>query len=80
MSQTIETIAVPVPTPKKRRAAIVGTAGTWKRVPWADQDLDIFGLNDGYMLGMRAGYSQGLPRIAGWYERRLRDIRISDGC
>lgn len=69
MSQTTEQITVPAPTPPPRkRAAIVGTANTWKLVPWADPDLDVFGLNDGYILGMRAGHPQGLPKMTGWYD------------
>jgi hypothetical protein len=52
----------------RKAGAIVGTAGTWKLCPWDDTSIDIFGLNDGYVLGMRAGYPQGLPRANGWYD------------
>ena len=52
---------------KPRRAAIVGTAPTWRLTPWTDPDLDIFGLNDGYALGWRIGLP-ALPRATGWYD------------
>jgi hypothetical protein len=51
----------------EKRAAIVGTANTWKETPWHDTGLDIFGLNDGYALGWRKGWA-GLPRANGWYD------------
>jgi hypothetical protein len=51
----------------ERKAAIVGTAQTWKLAPWNDLSVDIFGLNDGYALGWRVGLP-GLPRASGWYD------------
>lgn len=56
-----------MPDQPLKRCAIVGTAQTWKQTPWADQSLDIFGLNDGYALGWRQGWP-GLPRSTGWYD------------
>ena len=68
MSQTTETISVPVPTPKRKACAIVGTAQTWKLAPWNDPSVDILGLNDGYVLGMRQGHPNGLPRMSVWFD------------
>jgi hypothetical protein len=36
---------------RRKKCAIVGTAGTWRETPWNDPDLDIWTLNDAYMLG-----------------------------
>lgn len=36
---------------RRKKCAIVGTAGTWRETPWNDSDLDIWTLNDAYMLG-----------------------------
>lgn len=68
MSQTTDTISVPAPTTPRKACAIVGTAGTWKRAPWSDPAVDILGLNDGYVLGMRAGHPHGLPRMNYWFD------------
>jgi hypothetical protein len=35
------------------RAAIVGTAQSWKQTPWDDPGLRIIGLNDAYSLGFK---------------------------
>src|SRR5690349_21053380 len=43
-----------------KRVCIVGTAPSWKETPWHDPSLEIWGLNDGYMLGY--------PRANRWYE------------
>jgi hypothetical protein len=43
-----------------KRIAIVGTAPSWKQVPWADQGLLIAGLNDAYVLGQ--------PRADLWFD------------
>jgi len=51
MSQTTDTLRVPSAKPLKR-CAIVGTAPTYIQTPWTDPTLEIFGLNDGYSLGM----------------------------
>lgn len=62
MSQT-ETIAGPATTtqaPPKKRGAIIGTAPTWKLCPWHEMDLDVLGLNDGYVLGV--------PRANAWFD------------
>lgn len=45
-----------------KRAAIIGTAGTWRETPWQDDDLFRTSLNDAFMLGMP------MPRIGAWYE------------
>jgi hypothetical protein len=51
--------AFPTPQPLKR-AAIIGTAPSWKQCPWHDQTLEIWTLNDGYVLGV--------PRISRHYD------------
>lgn len=47
-------------TDTRKRAAIVGTAESWKRAPWTDPSITIVGLNDAYSLGF--------PRADEWYE------------
>lgn len=49
-----------------KRAAIVGTAGTWVQTPWDDLGLEICSLNDAYMC--RDARGQGIQRINRWYE------------
>ena len=44
-----------------QRVAIVGTAPSLKRTPWADPTLQVWGLNDAYTLGF--------PRADRWYEQ-----------
>ena len=44
----------------KKRGAIVGTAPTFRLTPFHDPTLDIFGLNDGYVLG--------IPRATMWID------------
>jgi hypothetical protein len=43
-----------------KRCAIVGTAPSWAQTPWDDPTLKIFGLNDGYTLGV--------PRADEWFD------------
>lgn len=43
-----------------KRAAIVGTAPSWKQTPWDDPSLYIVSLNDAYSLGV--------PRADAWYD------------
>ena len=43
-----------------KRCAIVGTARSFAMTPWDDQTLEIWGLNDGYMLQPK--------RITRWYD------------
>lgn len=43
-----------------RRVAIIGTAQSWNQCPWADQSLEVWGLNDAYMIGV--------PRANRWYD------------
>ncbi len=35
-----------------KRCAIIGTAQSWKQAPWNDQTLEMWTLNDGYLLGI----------------------------
>lgn len=44
-----------------KRGAIVGTAPTWRNTPWDDATLDIFSLNDAYVL-------PGFKRASGWFD------------
>jgi len=44
-----------------KRGAIVGTAPTWKLTPWDDQTLDVFSLNDAYVL-------KGFGRATAWFD------------
>lgn len=46
---------------KHEKAVIVGTAPSWKRVPWQDTSLRILGLNDAYQL-------PGWLRSDEWYD------------
>ena len=60
MNETVTTeTAMPQPAPLKR-CAILGTAPSWAQCPWTDTTLEIWGLNDGYMLGV--------PRADRWYD------------
>src|SRR3990167_9430054 len=47
------------PTLPVKRAAIVGTHPTYKATPWKDQSVEIFSLNDAYVL-------PGFARANGW--------------
>lgn len=49
----------PDPAPLKR-CAIVGTAQSWKQCPWNDTTLEVWGLNDAYLIGV--------PRADRWYD------------
>ena len=44
-----------------KRGCIVGTANTYRDAPWADMSIDIFGLNDGYVL-------PHMKRASGWFD------------
>jgi len=44
----------------ERRIAIVGTAESWSKAPFADPSVEIWSLNDAYCLG--------LPRVDRWFE------------
>lgn len=68
MSQTTDTISIPAPEVKRKACAIIGTAQTWKLAPWSDPSVDILGLNDGYVLGLRQGHPNGLPRMSAWFD------------
>lgn len=50
---------MPEPAPLKR-VAILGTAGSWTQCPFKDLTLEIWGLNDGYLLGV--------PRATAWFD------------
>lgn len=43
-----------------KRVAILGTAPSWGQCPWHDPTLDIWGLNDAYVLGY--------PRVTAWFD------------
>jgi hypothetical protein len=43
-----------------KRVAILGTAPTWQQCPWQDPTLEIWGLNDAYVLGY--------PRVTAWFD------------
>ena len=43
-----------------KRCAILGTAQSWKECPFGDQSLEVWGLNDAYMVGV--------PRANRWYD------------
>lgn len=50
---------MPEPAPLKR-VAIIGTAQSWKACPWHDTSLEVWGLNDAYLIGV--------PRANRWYD------------
>lgn len=65
----------------KKRVSIVGTANSWKETPWDDPAMHVWGLNDGYALGV--------PRADAWFDlhpvekmwfrkREQREIKASD--
>lgn len=58
MIETTQTV-MPAPKPLKR-VSIIGTAPSWKQCPWNDPTMEIWGLNDGYLLGT--------PRATRWYD------------
>ena len=43
-----------------KKCLILGTAPTWKQSPWNDPTIEVWGLNDAYLLG--------LPRWNRWYD------------
>jgi len=43
-----------------KRCAILGTAPTWRETPWDDPTLEVWALNDSYLLGF--------PRADRWYD------------
>lgn len=43
-----------------KRVAIIGTAQSWRECPYHDQTLEIWGLNDAYLIG--------IPRADRWYD------------
>lgn len=56
-----ETTVTPFPTPQPlKRCAIVGTAQSWKACPYDDPTLEVWALNDAYMIG--------IPRANRWYD------------
>jgi hypothetical protein len=50
---------VPQAAPLKR-CAIVGTAQSWKQTPWHDATLEVWCLNDAYLIGV--------PKADRWYD------------
>lgn len=57
----MDEIATTPTTPVRKRGCILGTAPTYKLAPWQDLTVDIFGLNDGYVL-------PGVSRATGWMD------------
>lgn len=43
-----------------KRCAIIGTAQSWRDAPWQDQTLEMWCLNDAYLIG--------IPRADRWYD------------
>jgi hypothetical protein len=58
MTETTNT-TMPSPQPLKR-CAIIGTAQSWKECPFGDKTLEVWGLNDAYMVGV--------PRADRWFD------------
>ena len=52
MTPTTTTTQPAAPTAPLRRVAIIGTAPSWNQCPYQDQSLEIWTLNDGYMVGV----------------------------
>ena len=52
---------------ERRRACVVGTAGSWVRTPWDETSLYIVGLNDGYSL-MDARSGMRFQRADEWVD------------
>ena len=48
------------PAPPLKRCAIIGTAESWNQCPWGDATLEVWGLNDAYLIGV--------PRADRWYD------------
>lgn len=63
-----------------QRTAIVGTAPSWHRTPWADAGLHIVSLNDAYTLGLRRAdeWYDTHPWDKFWY-RKLNQRTIREG-
>ena len=59
MTETTTTAPVPQPATLKR-CAILGTALSWTQCPFDDKTLEVWGLNDGYLLGQ--------PRAERWFD------------
>ena len=51
--------------PHVKRCCIVGTAESWRQTPWNDPTLEVWSLNDAYVLGF--------PRIDRWFEQHPMD-------
>ena len=58
MTETTQT-TIPAPNVLKR-AAIIGTAQSMRQCPWHDNTLEVWGLNDSYMLN--------IPRANRWFD------------
>jgi len=57
---TTQDVPLPTPAPPLKRCAIIGTAQSWSQCPWQDQTLEVWGLNDAYMIGV--------PKADRWYD------------
>lgn len=60
MTATTTTTEPHVAAPALKRCAILGTAMSWTQCPWGDKTLEVWGLNDGYLLGV--------PRADRWFD------------
>ena len=56
-----DTTPAPEQTPPLKAGAIVGTHPTYRCTPWADHSVDIFSLNDAYVL-------PGFQRSTAWFD------------
>lgn len=56
---TVTNTTAPVNAPLKR-CAIIGTAPSWKQCPYDDPTLEVWSLNDAYLVGV--------PRADRWYD------------
>lgn len=50
----------PVTPPPLKRCAIIGTAQSWNQCPWNDKTLEVWCLNDAYLIGV--------PRADRWFD------------
>jgi hypothetical protein len=74
---TVTNTAMTTPAPLKR-CAIIGTAPSWSQCPWQDKTIEVWGLNDAYLIGV--------PRADKWFDLhpfhqmsfRPRDQRVVD--
>lgn len=62
MSETVTQFPLtPTAAPPLKRCAIIGTAQSWAQCPWQDTTLEVWCLNDAYLIG-------GIPRADRWFD------------